>query len=180
MPILEREPDCWPENIFEMPTEEMPWQVVYVRSRQEKNLARLLRGRAPVYLPQWENRNRRSARGSAWLPVFPGYVFFRGHREEKLAAQQSNLLVAFLPIEDQDRLQKELSQLHALKEQGGYLRPWPEPVVGDEVTISEGAFAGYRGVVKKINGGRRMIISVTALNQAVSVDLDREAVRPKK
>ena len=57
--------------------------MAHLRSRQEKLLARYLREREiPFYLPQMEKRSRRSGRTFvSYLPLFAGYVFFRGERE---------------------------------------------------------------------------------------------------
>ena len=52
MPILKREPDAFPESVFEMSD---PWWVAHLKSRQEKVLARYLRERnVPFYLPQMD------------------------------------------------------------------------------------------------------------------------------
>jgi hypothetical protein len=43
MPILRRESDIFPDDLFfSMSLESAPWEVVHVRSRQEKILARVL------------------------------------------------------------------------------------------------------------------------------------------
>ncbi|MBI2213560.1 MAG: hypothetical protein HYU52_07930 [Acidobacteria bacterium] len=57
MPLLKREPDLFPVDLFDLPVESRPWTVAYVRSRQEKTLARYLaQQQIPFYLPQTENR----------------------------------------------------------------------------------------------------------------------------
>src|SRR4051812_19164991 len=81
MPILKREPDCYPDNPF---TLEAPWRVAHLRSRQEKVFVRYLRQYdIPFYLPQIEKTVQRSGRNiTSYLPVFPGYAFFRGGPHE--------------------------------------------------------------------------------------------------
>jgi hypothetical protein len=57
MPLLKREPDLFPADLFDLPEESRPWSVAYVRSRQEKSLARyLVEKQIPFYLPQTENK----------------------------------------------------------------------------------------------------------------------------
>jgi len=57
MPVLKREPDLFPPNLFELDPTLFPWRVAHVRSRQEKVLARYLHERdLPFYLPQTENK----------------------------------------------------------------------------------------------------------------------------
>ena len=53
MPILRKERDIFPENLFELPTDVAPWEIGHLRSRQEKAVARLLLdAKLPFYLPQ--------------------------------------------------------------------------------------------------------------------------------
>src|SRR5437879_10964891 len=124
MPILKREPDAFPETIFEMAD---PWWVAHLKSRQEKVLARYLREHdVPFYLPQMEKRVRRSGRTFvSYLPLFSGYVFFRGGREEKLRALKSNVIVNVLEPADQTEISGELRQLRDLQLTDAQLVPHP-------------------------------------------------------
>ena len=55
MPILREESDIFPTDLFDLPTEDAPWEIAHLRSRQEKSVARLLfDGGKPFYLPQIE------------------------------------------------------------------------------------------------------------------------------
>lgn len=179
MPILKREPDAYPDSIFDLPE---PWWVAHLRSRQEKVLARYLRDHEiPFYLPQMEKRSRRSGRTFvSYLPLFPGYVFFRGGREEKLGALKSNVVVSVLEPLDQEEISRELNQLHALQLTAAELRPHPFVSPGDAVLITEGAFEGYRGVVLKEKGTMRLIVSVSFIRQSVALEIDREFIRPQR
>ena len=59
MPILRKESDIFPENLFEIPTADAPWEIAHVRSRQEKSVARLLlENDMPFYLPQIEKKTK--------------------------------------------------------------------------------------------------------------------------
>lgn len=193
MPLLKREPDIYPESLFDLSETDFPWQVAHVRSRQEKALARHLAppeapGRndvpeylrsVPFYLPLIENRMKSGARvRTSWLPLFSGYVFFRGTGAERLRALQSGVVVNVLPVLDQAILSQELRQIHELQLSGARLIPYPELSPGDPVRIREGVFSGYEGVIVKEKGLDRLIVSVTMLAKAVMVDLDREALAP--
>jgi hypothetical protein len=179
MPILKREPDAFPEEIFDLPLAEMPWQVAYVRSRQEKALARHLHGAVPYYLPQWEQIRARSGRRfSSWLPLFSGYLLFRGADAERREALRSNIVIHLLDIPDQERLHEELAQLYRLQQKGGFLKPWSDLIAGDEVVIRSGPFEGYHGVIVKEKEKTRLIVSVQALRRSVSVELGRDSIRP--
>ena len=179
MPILKREPDAFPETIFEI---NEPWWVAHVKSRQEKALARYLREhKVPFYLPQMEKRVRRSGRTLvSYLPLFSGYLFFRGGRDERLDALKSNVIVNILAPTDQAEISAELKQLRELQLTNAPLVPHPYVGPGDTVLITDGAFEGYRGVVLKGKGVTRLIVSVSFIRQSVALEIDREFIRPQR
>ncbi len=157
-----------------------PWRVAYVRSRQEKQLARhLLHQAVPYFLPQREKRARRAGRNQvSYLPLFPGYVFFRGGHRERRTALESNLLVSLLEVEDQERLCLELDQVWRLTSAGVLLVPHPYLEVGDEVEVLDGPFAGLSGKVLRKKGRFRLVVSVTFVRRSVAAEFDREILAP--
>jgi len=104
VPILKREVDLFPSHLFELSRTEHPWWVAYVRSRQEKALARHLAGHGVgFYLPQAEKRTRRAGRTFvSSLPLFPGYLFYRGTAEARRKQYQRvlDLIASLLGIDD--------------------------------------------------------------------------------
>jgi hypothetical protein len=180
VPILKREVDLSPSHLFELSAAEHPWWVAYVRSRQEKGLARHLAGHGVgFYLPQAEKRTRRDGRTFvSSLPLFPGYLFFRGPAEARRTALRSDLIVEILPVLDQEGLDGELRNLRLLQEAGVPLISHPWLAQGDEVEVVDGPFRGVTGTVLREKGPLRLVVSVTFLRQSVAAELDREAVVP--
>ena len=179
MPILKREPDAFPVSLFAMA---MPWWVAHVRSRQEKVLARyLLEHGIAFYLPQAEKRSRRGCRTIvSYLPLFPGYVFFRGQEADMSRALRSHVIVNLLAPFDQRTFNGELCQLFELQQSSGRLTPYPHLHSGDAVLITDGVFAGYRGVIVRERSSDRLVVSLSFIEQSVAVDLDRDSVRPQQ
>lgn len=177
MPVLKREPDVFPEGLFAI---EAPWRVAYVRSRREKALARYLaQHEIAHYLPQHEKRVRREGRTiTSFLPLFPGYIFFKGSDHDTARALQSHVVVSLLAPPDQPAFDAELRQLYELQRTNGRLTPHPHLHAGDAVLITEGVFAGYRGVIARERNTERLIVSVSFIRQSVAVEIDREAIRP--
>jgi transcription antitermination factor NusG len=177
MPLLPKEIEIQPEEIFDLP-DALPWRVAHVRSRQEKVLARhLLRHSIPFYAPQIERKRRRNGRVLvSHLPLFPGYVFFRTARPAIGLVWQSEVAVKLIDVDDQALLNDELRQIRRLQKTGASLTPHLEPVAGDVVRISEGVFQGYTGIVTREKGSERLIVRLTLLRQAVTVDLPRAAI----
>lgn len=182
MPILKREVDFSPPNLFELCRLDEPWWVAHVRSRQEKRLARHLLGEGVgFYLPQSEKEVRRNGRTFvSHLPLFPGYLFFRGPAAARLAALRSDLIVQVLPVADQDGLERELESLWRLQQSGAPLVSHPYLGPGDEVEIVDGPLRGWTGTVLREKGRLRLVVSVTLLRQAVAAELDRDALVPAR
>lgn len=179
MPLLKHEVELSPRSIFEMPDAGQPWWVAHTRSRQEKSLARyLVPLEVPFYLPQYEKKQLRGERSrSSYIPLFPGYLFFRGSVAQRQAAIQSRLIVQVLEVRDQTLLQKELAALHGLQQSGATLVPFEELHAGDSVRITDGPFQGYSGVVIRGRAGLRLLVSITMLRKTVAVEFDRDVLR---
>lgn len=180
MPLLKKSSELSPPGLFDLAPTDYPWWVAHVRSRQEKALARYLDPLGvPFYLPLREERKRRAGRNlAAFLPVFPGYVFFRGGDGHRVTALKSNLLVRVLSVAEQDLLHWELGQLRDLQETGANLVPCEPIEPGQAVKVTQGPFSGYTGVVVRGKGALRLIVSVTMLRKAIAVELDREVLAP--
>ena len=54
------------------------------------------------------------------------------------------------------------------------------PKTGDRVLIESGPFCGLEGVMLKSKSRQRIILSVTLLQRAISVEFDESAVLPVK
>jgi len=181
VPILKREPDVFPAELFRHSERfSAPWWVAHVRSRQEKRLARILVERGIAhYLPKSVREVRRQGRVvRSYLPLFSGYVFFRGTPAVRRAVLQTNLTAQILEVEDQALLDEQLRELWRLQEAGAVLVPHPYIAPGDQVRIREGAFKGYRGTVVREKGSMRLVVSISFLRRSVAAELDREDIEP--
>jgi transcriptional antiterminator RfaH len=179
MPLLQKEPQIFPETIFGLGH---PWRVAHVRSRQEKVLARhLLDNAIPFYVPQIEKVTTRGGRRFvSYVPLFAGYVFFRGDRGARQQALRSNVVANLIEVEDQARLGGELMQIRQLQLMGASLIPLPEFATGDAVRINEGAFAGYEGVVVRTPKHDRLLVSISLLRKTVAVEFPRAAIKQRR
>lgn len=178
MPILRKESDLYPANLFDIPTTEAPWEIVHVRSRQEKTVARiLLDAEKPFYLPQIEQKKKTSQRTFvSHLPLFPGYVFVRRVSGLRETLWRTNAVANMLEVPDQEQLHEELLQIRNLQLSGAILTPEAELVPGDVVRIEHGVFRGYQGIVVEGRGSLRLVVSVSILKKCVSVEFPREAL----
>jgi transcriptional antiterminator NusG len=182
LPILHKESDFFPEDLFDMPTEDAPWEIAHLRSRQEKSVARLLMdGGKPFYLPQVKQTKKRSGRTFvSHLPLFQGYIFLRRVEGLRQTLWRTSAVVKMLEVPDQEQLTAELLQIRRLQASGALLTPCADLAAGDAVRITEGAFSGYAGIVMEERGSMRLIVSVSVLRKSVAVEFPRELLAQLK
>jgi transcription antitermination factor NusG len=176
MPILRKESEIFPPDLFSLSVVSAPWEIAHVRSRQEKVVARVLANRSqPFYLPQIEKRIQRSGRTfKSFLPLFTGYVFLRRTEEMRPVLWSTGVVTRVIPVEDQRLLDEELRQIRALQEAGATLTPHPDLAPGDRVRITEGAFSGYVGTLVRERDAVRLVVSISSLNKSVLAELPRD------
>src|SRR5262249_6831189 len=99
------------------------WWVLHTRARNEKLVARWLDNEGiPTYVPVVVVRHTYAKRKVAFeVPLFPGYVFMHGTLHERLRALQTNRVVRVIDVDDQARLQRELTQIRRAIESGASL-----------------------------------------------------------
>ena len=182
MPILRKETDIFPDDLFDLPTADAPWEIAHLRSRQEKSVARLLLdGRKPFYLPQIKQTTKRSGRTFvSHLPLFPSYIFLRRVEGLRQTLWRTSAVAHMIEVSDQAQLTAELLQIRQLQASGAVLTPHANLAPGDAVRITEGVFSGYAGIVMEERGSLRLIVSVSVLRKSVAVEFPRELLAQLK
>jgi len=179
MPLLPKEIDLFPDELFALPADGFSWHVAHVRSRQEKVLARaLLERRIPFYLPQVERMTERASRRfRSFVPLFAGYVFVRGDERARQAALRSGVTAQMIPVHDQNLLAAQLEQIRRLQLAGASFEVYDELAPNDAVTIAEGPFRGYTGSVVRGGRGDRLVVALSLLRKCIAVEFARPALR---
>lgn len=182
MPILRKESDIFPDDLFELSTDEAPWEIAHLRSRQEKSVARLLLDdEKPFYLPQIQQTKKSNGRTFvSHLPLFPGYIFMRRVDGLRQTLWRTNAVVQVIDVPDQAQLTAELQQIRELQAKGAVLTPPVDLLPGDAVRITEGAFSGYSGIVMEERGSLRLVVSVSILKKSIAVEFPRELLTQVK
>lgn len=161
------------------------WYACRTRARAEKQVNRMLRLRGiEPYLPlvdqvrQWTDRRKRVA-----FPLFPGYVFaYFGpallHQVLRTPGVVTVVGAAGAPMLVRS---DELESIRLLVASVNAGNPPPQPAdfveVGQEVLVAEGPFSGMRGMLIEERGQTRVIVRLSALRKALSVELPRETLR---
>lgn len=156
------------------------WFLLHTKSRQEKKVAETLQQLGVgVFLPVGR-RPRYFGRRKLFvdLPLFSGYVFMRGRREDAFHLDRTDRLAGIIPVTNQSRLTEELWQIYCALRAGGDLEFIRHFEVGDEVEVRAGPFKGLRGIVEHRMGSGRLVLCVHCLGQAVVMQIESELLEP--
>src|SRR6056297_1955804 len=105
----------FPEDILRRSDISKPWRVAHTKSRREKALAKYLAGAGiGYYLPMYKRRQSNAKRVRySLMPLFNGYVFFKGDDFDHHQALRSNQIAQVIDVQAPDTLIKELINIHA-------------------------------------------------------------------
>src|SRR5215510_14757935 len=152
------------------------WFAVQVKATHEKRVASMLDyGGFEWFLPLYECRRRWSDRiKRVEIPLFPGYIFCRFGRLERLPILKTPSVTRIVgigntpvPIDDQ-----EIAALQTVVKSGAAVSPHPLLHVGQRVRIEGGSLYGLEGLITDVRKRDRVIISVTLLQRSVAVEID--------
>ena len=149
------------------------WFALRVRANREKQAQReLQRAGIPEFCPtytvetRWSDRTKRAER-----PLFPGYVFARCDQAALEKAIRTREVLQIVG----EVLLSELETIHILMSSLKKIQPC-EFHAGERVTVQTGALSGASGVITRTKGARRLVVTLSLLNRAVSVELDADTV----
>jgi transcription antitermination factor NusG len=158
------------------------WYAIRIRTRFEQTTSTALAGRGyEDYLPLHRVRKRWSDRSKDLdLPLFPGYLFCRFDVQARLPILTTPGVLSIVglgrmpvPIPDQ-----EIESIRMMERSGLNLHPWPQLAVGSRVLIEDGPLKGLEGVALDVRNKHHLFVSVPLLQRSISVEIDRDSVRP--
>lgn len=173
MPILQAEPDLFPERLMDEPPD-APWWVLYTLSRQEKQLCRLLwQQEISFYCPTMAHRYR--APNGRWrtsyLPLFASYVFLCGDDESRYRAVSTGCVSRCMQVTEPDRFLSDLRQIKRLLDSGIALTPNEQLQPGTPVRVKNGPMQGLEGRILKRHDGQRLLVAVNFIQSGASLEL---------
>ncbi|MBI1372712.1 MAG: hypothetical protein GC159_08120 [Phycisphaera sp.] len=156
------------------------WLVLHTRSRQEKVVAEdLLAMDIPFFLPLIEQprfygKKKRRVR----LPMFPGYLFLRGDKEQAYRIDRTRRVAQIIEVADQAALDAELHNIHLAVTREAPLDPYPYLREGMLVEVRSGPFKGLRGIIEQRTSPDRLHLQVDMLGAAVGMEIDAALLEP--
>ena len=154
------------------------WWVAHTKSRREKTLATFFKNKAiSYYLPMIKMRqpNNKRTRYSL-MPLFNGYLFFKGGLDERYIAYRSNHIAQVIEVTDQERLCNELKQINHFISINAPLLPYEFLSEGDRVRIKKGPLMGLEGIIDRKKNNHYLVISITSIAQSVAVHIEADMV----
>lgn len=158
------------------------WYAVFVRSRHEKTVERSLKSKHyNVFSPSYRTRRKRVDRiAEIEVPLFPGYVFCQFDPTKRLPILSTPGVVRVVgrgnrpePVDD-----TEIDSIRTVALAGRSVQPWPFLRLGQRVRMQSGPLTGIEGIFLRVQDEDHLVISVTLLQRAVSVVIERDSVWP--
>jgi transcription antitermination factor NusG len=160
------------------------WFAVQVKQRSEKMAAYIANNRGfETFLPLQTVRRRWSDRIKVVeIPLFPGYVFCYLDAARRLPLLTVPGVYGLVgvgktphPIED-----REIANIQAVVNSGLWSEPCAFLESGQLVMLEEGPLAGLEGIYVESRSEHRIVVSVSLLKRSVSIEIERDWVRPLK
>lgn len=150
------------------------WYVLHTKARNEKALStELTRERIQHFLPLIRRRRVYDGRiRSVELPLFPGYLFLCGEREDRDFAVRTNRVANVLEAPDQPRLRDELKQIERVVSGHDGVELYPGLVEGSRCRVIAGTLAGLEGIVLRRRGIWKVYLGVEMLGQSAELEID--------
>lgn len=158
---------------------EGPWHVLHVVANHEKKVAQHLSVRSVEhYLPAYTERSRWTDRTvTLERPLFVGYVFVRCSIRNRLSVISTPGVIRLLGDSNTCMVSsEEINRIRQGLASGCLLRPYFDLPVGTRVRVRAGIFAGAEGVVTEIRQRCKVIMTLSAVSQSFSLELDRSDV----
>jgi transcription antitermination factor NusG len=159
------------------------WFAAFTSPRHEKRVEQHLTQRnVEHYLPVYRSSRkwRNGLKVVLDLPLFPGYIFVRIKRSERVRVLQVPGVLAIVGGTAGEMAPLPEADVEALRS-GLHLRnaePYPFLTTGQRVRIRSGALAGLEGIVVRQKNSLRCVINMDLIMQSIAVEVDGEELEP--
>jgi transcription antitermination factor NusG len=157
------------------------WYVLFVRSNQEKKVARCLVERGiEHFLPCYRSRRQwTDRRVDLETPLFPGYVFVRLLLRERMKALIIPNVVSLIGTRTTPSVVSdgEIMWVRRGVEQGT-AGPHEYLHEGQRVLITQGVLSGLEGILVRMQNNTRVVVSLESIQRAFMVDVDETWLQP--
>ena len=159
------------------------WFAAFTYPRHEKRVEQYLAQReVEHYLPVYRSPRkwRNGLKVVLDLPLFPGYIFVRINRTERVRVLEVPGVLAIVGGTAGEMAPLPETEVEALRS-GLHLRqaePHPLLTIGQRVRIRSGALTGLEGVVVRKKNSLRCVLTMDLIMQSIAVEVDGEELEP--
>lgn len=164
---------------------EAKWYAVHTYPQNEKKVETELQRRGiATFLPLRSELHRWSDRTKVvQVPLFPCYAFVRIAASPALrrAIVQTPRVIRFLPDNNEPLAvpDAEIESIRTLLKSDVPFSPFAaRAAIGQRVRIRGGCLHGVEGTLVDCGGGRKCVVSINLIREAVAVTLDGYAIEP--
>lgn len=158
------------------------WYALYVRSRHEKVVESGLKGKGySAFSPFYRTKRQRVDRiAEIDVALFPGYVFCHFDANKRLPILMTPGIVGVVgpghrpePVDD-----TEIDSIRTVALSGRPVQPWPFLSSGQRIRLQAGPLTGAEGIFLRVKDEYHLVVSITLLQRAVSVVIEKDNVAP--
>ena len=158
------------------------WYALYVRSRHEKVVESGLRGKGYcAFSPFYRTKRKRVDRIAAIdVPLFPGYVFCHFDSNKRLPILTTPGIIGVVGPRNRPEAvdDHEIASIRTITLSGRPVQPWPFLRSGQRIRLQAGPFTGAEGIFLRVKNEYHLVVSISLLQRAVSVVVEKDAVAP--
>lgn len=158
-----------------------PWHAAQVIANHEKRVSQHLLSRSVEhYLPTYTEKSKWSDRTvTLHRPLFPGYVFIRIERGNRLSVLTTPGIIHLLGTETSGLIPStEIERIQTALAEGCRLQPHPGITRGMRVRMRHGIFEGVEGRVTEIRGKCRVVLTLSGVDQCFSLAAEIDDIEP--
>lgn len=156
------------------------WFVLQVKCRSEQVTAQLLRSKGyQEFVPTYQAAPAVRKRAPE-TPLFPGYVFcrFDSTLQAPVVTTPGVIRVVGFGNTPACVCEEEIEAIRTIVRSNLPAKPHRYLVAGQKVRVREGPLLGLEGKIVDAGDGSSLIVSITLLQRAVAVSIDRRCVEP--
>lgn len=157
------------------------WYALYTYPNKEKKALSMLVGyKIEAFLPlQKEIRQWHDRRKKIEVPLFPNYIFVRICANERELVYSVPQIRYFISIEGKASVvpEEEIDTIKKAINGGVKVSNQVFSRKGEMVLISEGPFAGRKGVIVRLNGKTKIGLQLESLNKSILLDIEASMVK---
>jgi transcription antitermination factor NusG len=172
-----------PAGVADMQHITQKWFAVYTAPCHEKRVAQQLSLREIDYfLPLYHVRRqwKDGSKVNLALPLFPGYIFVRIKRKERVRVLEVPKVVSIVQGLNREPAPLPDSDIEVLRAglQAVPAEPHPFLTVGQRARVRSGPLAGREGVLVRKKNSARLVITLDLIMQSIALEIDGDNLEP--